>query len=290
MFRSLRSLRFWFFLGLIIAVAIPIKGYWNATRDPIIREAAILMPDWPADAPPIKVLLIGDTHVAGPDMPPARLKRILKDLNQLKPDLILLAGDYISEKRVATHIYTPAELAAPFALMDAPLGIIGVPGNHDHWAELDAIISEMEKNGVTMLTNDAVKRGALIIGGVDDEFTEHADLAKTITAMDALEEDEDKAPRIVVSHSPDIVPDLPGAVGVVVTGHTHCGQIVLPVIGALTYVSKYGARFRCGKIDDDGQKVVVTAGLGTSVLPLRYGAPPDVWLLELGSEAKEQPQ
>lgn len=286
MMRLLRSLRFWLFLGLIIAIIVPVRGYWNATRDPVVREAAISISDWPAEASPIKVLLIGDTHVAGPDMPPSRLKRILTDLNELKPDLILFAGDYISEKRVATHIYSSAELAAPFSVLDAPLGIIGVPGNHDHWAALDAIVSEMEKNGVTMLANDAVKRGPLIIGGVDDEHTNHADLEKTFAAMDALNDEGDKTPRIVLSHGPDIVPDLPGAVGAVVTGHTHCGQIVLPVIGALTYVSKYGSRFGCGMIDDVGQKVVVTAGLGTSILPLRYGAPPDVWLLTLQPAAK----
>ncbi len=267
----------------LLGLAFLGKGYWNATRDPIVREASIAMPNWPEDTPPLKVLLIADTHVAGPDMPPERLTRILRQLNAVKPDLILLAGDYVSEKRVATKLYIPAELAAPFAVLRAPLGIVAVPGNHDHWYDLDGIVRELRKNGVTVIANDAVKRGPLIIGGVDDDYTNHDNLAATYAAMDMLEEPETKAPRLLLTHGPDVVPDLPSPVGAVVTGHTHCGQIVLPLIGALSYVSRYGSRFACGDITDKAtkQRVFVTAGLGTSILPLRFGAHPDVWLLTL---------
>ena len=88
-------------------------------------------------------------------------------------------------------------------------------------------------------------------------------------------------PRVLVTHGPDIVPGLPSPVAAVFAGHTHCGQIAMPLIGAISYVSRYGDRFACGLIDDKGQKVVVGAGLGTSIMPLRYGAPPDVWLITL---------
>lgn len=261
-------------------------GLYNATRDPITRKTDIVMPDWPENAAAVKVMLIADTHVAGPDMPPERLERILRQLQAQKPDLILLAGDFISEKRLATRLYSPAELAKPFAVLHAPLGVVAVPGNHDHWSDLPAIIRELRANGVTVIANQAIRRGPLILGGVDDEFTNHHNLAATFAAMDALDDPRDKAPRLLLSHGPDIVPDLPAPVGVVMTGHSHCGQIVLPVIGTVANVSRYGARFACGDIRDrnsDGsfQRVVVTAGLGTSVLPLRYGAPPDVWLVKL---------
>lgn len=65
-------------------------------------------------------------------------------------------------------------------------------------------------------------------------------------------------------------------------GHTHCGQIRLPLIGALSYESDYGDRFSCGLKVEGRRRIVITAGLGTSVLPLRLGAPPDLWLLTLG--------
>jgi uncharacterized protein len=90
------------------------------------------------------------------------------------------------------------------------------------------------------------------------------------------------APRILLTHSPDIIPDIAAPVAAIFAGHTHCGQIVLPFYGPLSYVSRYKDRFGCGAIFDNGQRVFVGAGLGTSILPLRYGAPPDFWLVTLG--------
>jgi predicted MPP superfamily phosphohydrolase len=222
-------------------------------------------------------LLLSDTHVAGPDMPPERLARIVGELNQLKPDLVLIAGDLISEKRLATHVYTADEAVAPLAGFRAALGIIVAPGNHDHWFDPTAIRAGLERGGAVVLQNEAIRRGPLIIGGVDDDFSRHDDVPATFAAMDRL----GAGPRILVTHSPDIVPDLPSPVAGVFAGHTHCGQIVLPLIGAVSSVTRYGDRFGCGWIDDSGQAVFVGAGLGTSVLPLRYGAPPDVWLVTL---------
>ena len=86
---------------------------------------------------------------------------------------------------------------------------------------------------------------------------------------------------LILSHSPDIVPAVKRPVVAILAGHTHCGQIRFPFIGALTYVSQYGDRFACGDISDGGQRVFVGAGLGTSLLPLRYLTPPDAWLITL---------
>lgn len=284
--RWLRAILWSLGLPLLLTALFVGCGLYYATRDPVVRTASVLVPDWPANQPPLKILLMSDTHVAGPDMPPERLARILRQLNASKPDLVLLAGDFVSEKRLATKHYSPDELAAPFSLLRAPLGVVAAPGNHDHWAGLPAIVSALRRNGVTVLANDAVKRGPLIIGGVDDEFTNHDNLAATYAAMDALDRAGAKAPRVLVTHSPDIVPDLPAPVGAVMTGHTHCGQIVLPLVGAVANVSHYGKRFACGDISDTNargtvQRVFVSAGLGTSVLPLRFGVPPDVWLVTL---------
>src|SRR3546814_5858977 len=96
--RSRRWLR-WLSLLALAGAALLAKGYWNATRDPVIRTAAVEVADWPAGQPPLKLLLLSDIHVAGPDMPPERLVRIVADLTQLKPDLVLIAGDLVSEKR-----------------------------------------------------------------------------------------------------------------------------------------------------------------------------------------------
>jgi uncharacterized protein len=143
----------------LLGTAILAKGYWNATRDPIIRRASVSVADWPQGQAPLKVLLLSDIHVAGPDMPPERLVRLVKQLNKLKPDLVLIAGDLVSEKRVATHIYTPKQVVAPLAGLKAPLGVIVAPGNHDHWFDPDALTEELRAIGLTVLQNEAVKRG-----------------------------------------------------------------------------------------------------------------------------------
>ena len=86
--------------------------------------------------------------------------------------------------------------------------------------------------------------------------------------------------RVVLTHDPDPAAYLPP--GLVLAGHTHCGQVVLPVIGSVESVSTQGNRFACGLIRDRGRVVVVGAGIGTSNLPIRIGAAPDWWLLTLG--------
>jgi uncharacterized protein len=276
----------WVAVITLLGLGLLGMGYWNATRDPIVRSATVTVDNWPQGETPLKVLLLSDTHVAGPDMPPQRLRRIVRQLNLLKPDLVLIAGDLVSEKRVATHIYTPAEIIEPLSHFKSRFGTIVALGNHDHWFDPKALEGQLIKAGATVLKNNAVQKGPLVIGGVDDDFTGQDDIAATFAAMDTLP----AAPRIMLSHSPDIVPDLSSPVDAVFAGHTHCGQIVLPLIGAISYVSRYGDRFACGDINDangkgGSQRVFVGAGLGTSILPLRYGAAPDVWLVTLGPKA-----
>jgi uncharacterized protein len=275
-----RKLHLWRWLTglLLLSIAVLGNGYWNATRDPIIRTASLGVDNWAAGEPPIKILLLSDIHVAGPDMPPERLSRLVRRFNALKPDLVLIAGDLVSEKRVATRIYTAGEIVAPLGKLKAPLGVIITPGNHDHWFDPAALRKELRALGLTVLQNEAVMRGSLVIGGVDDDFSGHDNVPATYAAMERLP----NGPRVLLTHSPDIIAELPSPVAAVFAGHTHCGQIVLPLVGALSYVSRYGDRFACGKIDDNGQPVFVGAGLGTSILPLRYGAAPDAWMVTIG--------
>jgi uncharacterized protein len=282
--RSNRRWLRWALVLALLALALLGKGYWNATRDPIVRYATITLDNWPKGEAPLKVLLLSDTHVAGPDMPPERLARIVKQLNRHKADLVLIAGDLVSEKRLATHIYTPKEITAPLGGFKARLGTVAALGNHDHWFDPKALEAGLREAGVTVLKNEAIALGPLIVGGVDDDFSGHDDVPATFTAMDALP----AAPRIVLTHSPDVVPDLPSRVAAVFAGHTHCGQIALPFYGPISYVSRYVDRFGCGFIDDKGQPVFVSAGLGTSILPLRYNVPTDVWLVTLNGNGSVQ--
>ena len=277
-------MRKWFTRSLapliLIGVALTALGYFNALRDPIVRTAQVSVADWPEGEPAIRVLAISDIHIAGPDMPPERFKRIAQTLNKLEPDLVVIAGDLVSEKGLATRHYSAGEIASALAVLEAKVGVTIVPGNHEHWAGMPEFEAAFAQEGMPILRNTAVRRGPLTLIAIDDEFTAHDDVTASFAAANRLSD----GPSIVVTHSPDVVPDLPQAVAAIFAGHTHCGQIRLPLIGAPAYMSRYEERFACGDISDSGQRIFVTAGLGTSLVPIRFGAPPDVWLVTIGPD------
>jgi predicted MPP superfamily phosphohydrolase len=261
---------------MLAGLAFFLLGYATALRDPVVRRAAIRFDDWPAGAPPLSLVLISDVHVAGPDMPPNRLARIARQINALSPDLVLIAGDMVSDKMVATRIYSAEEAMRPLALLEPKLGAFAVLGNHDHWRNAPAIRAALRRARIKVLENEAVRAGPLTLGGLDDPFTGRAKLEETLAAMSKM-----GGPKLILSHSPDPFPALPQDVRLMLAGHTHCGQISLPLIGPVATFSEHGRRYACGRIDEEGRTLIVAAGLGTSNLPLRIGAVPDLWLLTL---------
>jgi len=129
---------------------------------------------------------------------------------------------------------------------------------------------------VTVLRNQAVRKGPLAIGGIDDAWTGHADARRTLAAVHGL-----RGAPLLLTHSPDVFADLLPGTPTMLAAHTHCGQGVLPFYGPVTTVSHFHNRYRCGLVMDPGLAVIVTGGLGTSGPPLRFGAPPDLWLITL---------
>ncbi|KPF65395.1 metallophosphoesterase [Porphyrobacter sp. AAP60] len=264
-------------LVLALACALAAKVWYDTMRDPVVERLVVESPALPASAAPVTIALLADIHVAGPDMPPERLERIVAQVNALEPDLVAIAGDLVSEKRTATRVYSAAEVVAPLGRLSAPLGVIVVPGNHDHWFAWDALAAELARYPqITVLRNQAAQRGPLVIGGVDDDFTGRADLSATAAAMP-----RGAGARIILTHSPDIFPQVPVDVDLVLAGHTHCGQIAWPWGGAPATMSDYGNLYACGVTRQHGKTLVTSAGLGTSLLPVRLFTHPEIWLIEI---------
>lgn len=284
MVAMLKRKRSWAVLLLIAMLILGGFAWRDTTGDPVVRRTSVTLPGLPAGTQPLTIALISDIHVAGPDMPPERLERIVAQINALKPEAVLIAGDFVSDKRTATHIYRPEEVVAPLAALDAPLGTFAAPGNHDHWYDMPGLAAQMDAAGITLIANDAIQAGRLVIGGLDDASTGRDDLPATLAAMRALE-----GGRIVLTHSPDPFPELPAHYGLMLAGHTHCGQIAYPWGGAPATLSKYGQRYACGRVDERGNTIVTGAGLGTSLIWIRIFARPEIWLIELRPPERDAP-
>ncbi|MBX7495702.1 metallophosphoesterase [Qipengyuania sp. 6B39] len=257
------------------------KAWSDTLGDPVVHRTSVATAALPAGARPITVALISDIHVAGPDMPPARLEEIVAQINALDPDIVAIAGDLVSERRTATHIYTPEEIVAPLAALTPRLGTVVVPGNHDHWYDMPALAAQLERYGIPLVANSAIRLGPLVIGGLDDAYTRREDIPETLVAMDKL-----GGGAILLSHSPDPAADAPEGIDLVLAGHTHCGQIAYPWGGAPAHFSDYGDRYACGRIDEGKRTVIVGAGLGTSLMPVRLFTKPEIWLVEVTGKSE----
>lgn len=273
--------------GLVCTLILILAGAgWlilNASAMPQVRLAEIALP-FPADAArdPVTVALLTDTHMSGPDNSPARMARIVAQINALRPDLILLGGDYIGDDKGGATYDARASIA-PLAGLRAPLGVVAVLGNHDSRSALNRVALSsrdwavaFSRIGITLLQDGVVRRGPLVIGGLKDIYTRKPDLPDTMTAMARL-----GGARLILSHGPDVFPALPNTPSLTLVGHTHCGQVALPFAGIVYVPSKYGTRYGCGLYRDGAKTMIVAAGIGTSGLPFRLLAPPDIWLITI---------
>lgn len=267
-----------FLIGLaVLAGAVLVLlhvGYRNARADPVVRRAVFALPGWPAGQRPVSVVLLSDVHAGDLAVDTGRLTRVVAQVDALRPDLILIAGDFLTRHDPIDAATATAALA-PLKGLHAPLGVLAVPGNHDHWTGLAAVRSALAAAQIPVFANQVVRRGPLVIGAVDDAFSGHAELPRVVAVLRRVPE-----PRLVLTHSPDIAAQLPPDVPLLLAGHTHCGQVVLPFFGSPADGRYYNPRYRCGIVRRGGQAIVVSGGIGGS-LPLRLGAPPDLWLLTL---------
>ena len=276
---------FYVFIAAVLVLSLLVLiGLVEAASQPIERRLGLGLSGWPRKVAPVQVALLSDIHFGNRAMTLGRLDRIVDQVNAAHPDLILIAGDFVVDHEVEGAAKHAACLTGPLGRLRAPLGTIAVLGNHDHWTAPDAIRTALTRAGITVLANRAQRRGPLLILGADDAFSGHDDLAKTLSGGKGK-----GGIPLLLTHSPDLLPKLREPIPLVMVGHTHCGQVVLPRIGPLiTQAPKLGGkalydpRYRCGIVRDGERVTVVTGGLGSGTSPIRLGAPPDWWLVRIG--------
>lgn len=221
----------------------------------------------------IKIVLLSDLHLAPSHG--KRLQKIVAAVNKQNPDVVLLGGDYVKGHKRSTSM-AAAAIAEGLAHLKAKHGIFVVPGNHDGWYGVQSIEQEFSKRNLRLLKNEnvviTVNGKSFHLAGLEDYYTGTPDMASALKNT--------KSPVILLSHSPDIFPDVPPSVDLTLAGHTHGGQVKIPFWGAIITSSVYGTKYAEGKIRDGGKKMIVTKGIGTSLLPLRFNCRPEIVVLE----------
>jgi predicted MPP superfamily phosphohydrolase len=283
--RSGRSRLAWILGGLLLtAYGLAVWAFLIEPRLLVVRHLTIESAAW--RGPPVRLGLISDTHVAAPHVDPARVARVVARMNGEHPDAVLLLGDYAGGHEPAATRAHPerSEIlrgVAAFKELRARLGVYAVLGNHDWWYDGPATERALTAAGATVLENRAVlarrPEGAFWIAGLADldSFRAEPSYAQALAGVPASE------PVVVMSHWPDPFAEAPDRVALTVAGHTHCGQVNLPVLGRLVHASRAARRWGCGAYVDRGRRLFVTGGIGVSILPVRFRAPPEIVIVTL---------
>jgi len=247
---------------------------WLLERRFSLAEAEISPADWPAGLMPLRVLLVTDIH-AGIFMKPQILWRILHDLMELRPDLVVVGGDLVSG-----HVSEAAPVLPALATLSrAPLGAWFCFGNHDYFGgDPEELRKNLAAVGIRTLTNDSTiiqhRGGTFVLGGIDDPIMGKPDWQGVLA--------KHGPPHLLMAHNPDHFYEAQArGIPVILSGHTHGGQIRFPNGPAIIRQSRYcldEGLFAFGR-----SQLVVSRGLGSILLPLRWGADPEAVLIEISA-------
>jgi uncharacterized protein len=268
------------FLRSALAAAVPVPavvagyGLFEAGWVRIDRQSLPLV-RLPQSFDGTTLAFLADIH-HGPFTNIDYVAAVVRTTLALRPDLIVLGGDY--SLKDGKYIRPCFEV---MAALTAPLGVFGVLGNHDYWHGVTETRAAMTAAGVIELTNAGVwvRRGSdrFRLAGVDDLWTGNAN------AIDALGDAKRDDACLLISHNPDFAEKLRDArVGLVLSGHTHGGQVVFPG-GAPFVPSAYGQKYLRGLVQAPETLVYVSRGLGTSGVPVRVASRPEINLITLKS-------
>ena len=259
--------------------------------------------NWPSSLR-LRIALVADIHACEPWMGLPRIEQIVADTNALAPDLILLLGDYMAHHRFVRREIPASDWAKVLAGLKAPLGVHAILGNHDWWDDSAAQAARkgpvraevaLEAVGIPVYENDArrlTKDGqAFWLAGLGDQWAfqrsrrggkRQISITRGVDDLPTtMAQISDDAPVLLMMHEPDLFPTVPYRVALSLAGHTHGGQVALAGFAPIV-PSRYGRRFAYGHIIEDDRHMIVSGGLGCSMLPVRFGVPPEIVLVELG--------
>ncbi|MGP0061527.1 MAG: metallophosphoesterase [Beijerinckiaceae bacterium] len=286
--------------GFVFAATSGISSYAFAIEPGFrldVTSYRLTPPRWPRDVQ-LKAAIIADIHACEPLMPASRVRAIADLANSSKPDIIFLLGDFNAGHNFVSAPVMPEQWGEAIAGLSAPLGTYAVLGNHDWWHGPlpsmrsdggEAVRKTLHHAGVNVLENTAVRlmmnNTAFWIAGLGDQMAHpigHRVFKGADDLSGTLGQVKDEAPIILLAHEPYIFRKVPDRVSITLCGHTHGGQINLPIIGPVFARSRYGSDHIYGQIVEHGRHMIISAGLGTSYVPVRFMRPPELVFLTLG--------
>ncbi|MGQ0627877.1 MAG: metallophosphoesterase [Phycisphaerales bacterium] len=269
--------------GLVVGTAIT---PWRIT----VARYRVPIRGLPRGLDGLRVVQVSDTHL-GPRIPASFIASAVEAAKGLKPDVVVLTGDYIHNG--VTQIAPAAAGLEPLCRLGVP--VIGTLGNHDWYADGARMGAALTAIGVRMVDDGRVfldaatrtlrERGepgsSLCFAGLSDLWTRNPDPAAALDGVDPV------IPRVLLSHHPDTaeLKELAAATGrrvdLMLSGHTHGGQVVVPLLGRPIVPSNFRQKYAYGLVQGPAFPVIVSAGVGMSLIPIRLGVPPEVVLVEL---------
>ena len=221
----------------------------------------------------IKIVFASDFHIK-PNQG-KRLAKAVEMINEQHPDIVLSVGDFVNghEENMTMPI---SDIVKQLKNIKTKYGFYTVLGNHEWWIDGEGITEALTENGIKVLANSNtkvnIKGKDIYIAGVEDTTTRTPDIYSAL--------DKTKNPVILLTHSPDVFPRVPTDVKLTLSGHVHGGQVRLPLLGALIVPSDYGNKYSLGLIEEKGKKMIVTKGIGNSILNVRFNCVPEINVIE----------
>ena len=260
------------------ALLLGVWAFWLEPDSLSVTERQLSL-NWTAERS-LRVAILTDLHVGSPFNGIAKLREIVDRTNRAQPAIICILGDLVIQGVLGGRFVPPEEIAAELKRLQAPAGVVAVLGNHDSWFDHARVRDALERVGVHLLEDTAARldtpAGPVWIAGISDLWTGRHDLAAAMSVVK-----DDGAPVLLLTHNPDVFPLVPDRVTLTLAGHTHGGQVRLPLAGRPIVPSKFGQRFAAGHVVEGGRHLFVATGVGTSILPVRFRVPPAVTILTL---------
>ncbi len=244
------------------------------------RDHALTLPRWPVQCNGLRVDVLADLHTGSLHNGVGKLDRIVRKVAQGDADVVLIAGDFVILSVFLGTYVPPETIARHLQPLAARKPVYAVLGNHDWWKGGTRVRLALESAGITVLDNQAsavsVRDCRFWLAGIGDLWEGQPDVTKALADVDAT------APVLALTHNPDIFPQIPARAALTIAGHTHGGQVYLPLLGRP--VLPVEQRYAIGHIVENDRHLFVSPGLGTSIAPVRFRVPPEISRLTLRSE------